>query len=61
MAPVQWAELFLWMVALAGIIGVFCACMYRFIKNDTTEYDMEFLWDRKYRLKDLELTPKQRK
>ncbi|WP_282936808.1 hypothetical protein [Paenibacillus sp. RC67] len=61
MAPALWIELFSWIVVLFGIIGGFCACMYRFISNDTTEYDMEFVWDNKFRLKDLELNPKNRR
>lgn len=61
MAPALWAELFLWTVVLAGFIGSFCACLYRFICNDSTEYDMEFLWDNRFRLKDLGLDPKDRK
>ncbi|ULL14543.1 hypothetical protein DVH26_08835 [Paenibacillus sp. H1-7] len=56
-----WAELFLWTVVLAGIVGSFCACLYRFVSKDSTEYDMEFLWDNRFRLKDLELDPKDRK
>ncbi|GAA4862005.1 hypothetical protein GCM10023310_46740 [Paenibacillus vulneris] len=61
MAPALWIELCSWIIVLFGIIGGFCYAMYRFISNDTTEYDMEFLWDNKFRLKDLELDRKKRR
>ncbi|WP_179232923.1 hypothetical protein [Paenibacillus rigui] len=53
-----WAELLLWMIGLAGIVGGFCACLYRFISDDTTEFDLEFVWNRQYTRKDLELEQK---
>jgi hypothetical protein len=55
MAPALWSELFLWMVVLGGIIGSFCACMRKLVVNDSAEYDMEFLWDNKFTLEELEL------
>ncbi|MDF2963289.1 MAG: hypothetical protein K0S39_5024 [Paenibacillus sp.] len=58
MALSLWAELFLWMIVLAGIVGGFCACLHSLVTNDTTEYDMEFLWDHRFTLQDLELDQK---
>lgn len=50
-----YAELLLWMIGLAGIIGGFCACLQHFITNDTTEFDLEFVWNRRFTRKQLEL------
>jgi hypothetical protein len=58
MAPSLWAELVVWMIVLAGIIGTFCACLHSFVTKDSTEYDIEFLWDHRFTLKELELDRK---
>ncbi|MFH5185554.1 hypothetical protein ACHHV8_24525 [Paenibacillus sp. TAB 01] len=50
-----WAELLLWTIALAGIVGGFCACLHQFVSNDTTEFDLEFVWNNRFSRKDLEL------
>ncbi|WP_165972247.1 hypothetical protein [Paenibacillus piri] len=53
MASGLWAELFLWTVLFAGIVGSFCACLYKLVTNDSAEYDLEFVWDSKYTMEEL--------
>lgn len=43
------------LVLLGMIIVAFMAALLEFVLQDTTDYDMEFLWNHKYTLEDLHL------
>ncbi len=43
------------LMLLGMIIVAFMAALLEFVLRDTTDYDMEFLWNHKYTLKDLHL------
>ncbi|KEQ25746.1 hypothetical protein [Paenibacillus tyrfis] len=43
------------LMLLGMIIVAFMAALMEFILHDTTDYDMEFLWNHKYTLEDLHL------
>ncbi|KZE80670.1 hypothetical protein [Paenibacillus elgii] len=43
------------LVLLGMIIVAFMAALLEFVLHDTTDYDMEFLWNHKYTLEDLHL------
>ncbi|WP_088834014.1 hypothetical protein [Paenibacillus tyrfis] len=43
------------LMLLGMIILAFMAALMEFILHDTTDYDMEFLWNHKYTLEDLHL------
>lgn len=61
MASSFWAELLLWIIVFAGIVGGVCACLYRLTTRDSAEYDLEFVWNHRFESKDLNLDPKSRK
>lgn len=44
-----------WIAAFGVIIGVVLALVARFVSRDSTKYDMEFLWDNRFTLEELEL------
>lgn len=44
-----------WIAAFGVVIGVVLALVARFVSRDSTKYDMEFLWDNRYTLEELEL------
>ncbi|MFD0695405.1 hypothetical protein ACFQZT_14985 [Paenibacillus sp. GCM10027628] len=48
-------ELMGWILAFIVIMGGTIALIARFISRDSTNYDMEFLWDHRYTLEELEL------
>ncbi|GMX64141.1 hypothetical protein Elgi_34260 [Paenibacillus elgii] len=43
------------LMLLGMIIVAFMAALMEFVLRDTTDYDMEFLWNHKYTLEDLHL------
>ncbi|WP_010491668.1 hypothetical protein [Paenibacillus elgii] len=43
------------LMLLGMIIVAFMAALLEFVLHDTTDYDMEFLWNHKYTLEDLHL------
>lgn len=43
------------LMLLCMIIVAFMAVLLEFVLRDTTDYDMEFLWNHKYTLEDLHL------
>ncbi|MBU7318096.1 hypothetical protein [Paenibacillus oleatilyticus] len=43
------------LMLLGMIIVAFMAVLMEFVLRDTTDYDMEFLWNHKYTLEDLHL------
>ncbi|GLI05245.1 hypothetical protein YDYSG_12750 [Paenibacillus tyrfis] len=43
------------LMLLFMIIVAFMAALMEFVLRDTTDYDMEFLWNHKYTLEDLHL------
>ncbi|MEW9699320.1 hypothetical protein [Paenibacillus sp. SI8] len=44
-----------WILIFAVIMGGTLMAIARFISRDSTNYDMEFLWDHRYSLEELEL------
>ncbi|MBP1964010.1 hypothetical protein [Paenibacillus aceris] len=44
-----------WIGAFGVVIGGVIALIARFIKRDSTQYDMVFLWDNRFSLEELEL------
>lgn len=40
------AELFVWLVAVFGIVAVVCWVLSRFVTRDSFRYDEEFTWQR---------------
>lgn len=44
-----------WIGAFGVVIGGVTALIARFIKRDSTQYDMVFLWDNRFSLEELEL------
>lgn len=38
------AELFVWLVAVFGLVGVACWALSRFVSRDSLRYDEEFTW-----------------
>ncbi|MFB6365447.1 hypothetical protein ACFCP7_15420 [Paenibacillus elgii] len=43
------------LMLLGMIVVAFMAALLEFVLRDTTDYDMEFLWNHKYTLEDLHL------
>ncbi|SCW82570.1 hypothetical protein SAMN04487970_105825 [Paenibacillus tianmuensis] len=43
------------LMLLGMIIVAFMAALLEFVLRDTTDYDMEYLWNHKYTLEDLHL------
>lgn len=50
-------EFAMWLALFGFILVSFLAALLEFVIRDTTEYDMEFLWDNKYTLEELNLKP----
>ncbi|MDQ1909887.1 hypothetical protein RAC89_05120 [Paenibacillus sp. GD4] len=48
-------EFFMWLVLFASILICFSTLLLEFILKDSTNYDMEFLWEHRYSLQDLHL------
>ncbi|MDD9270636.1 hypothetical protein ACFPES_26625 [Paenibacillus sp. GCM10023248] len=48
-------ELIGWIFAFGVIIGGVVALIARFIKRDSTQYDIVFLWENRYTLEEMEL------
>lgn len=48
-------ELLGWTFAFGVIIGGVIALVARFVKRDSTQYDIVFLWENRYTLKEMEL------
>lgn len=53
-------EFLMWLMLFASITLAFSMLLLEFILRDTTEYDMEFLWNHQYTLRDLHLDRKDR-
>ncbi|UUZ80082.1 hypothetical protein LJK88_34610 [Paenibacillus sp. P26] len=51
----QMIEFLMWLVLFGSITVSFCTPLLEFIVNDTTEYDLEFLWNHRYTAEDLHL------
>lgn len=49
-------ELIAWLAVFASILTGIMFMLMILILHDTTQYDMEFLWDGKYTLEELELS-----
>jgi hypothetical protein len=49
------AELFLWMIVLAFIVGGVCRCMYLVVTHDSIKYDLEYVWDNRFAPEELDL------
>jgi hypothetical protein len=47
-----------WIAAFGVVIGGVITLVARFVKRDSIKYDMTFLWEHRYTLKELELGPK---
>ncbi|WP_372813361.1 hypothetical protein [Paenibacillus sp.] len=54
----QLIEFLMWLMLFASITLAFAMMLLEFILRDTTEYDMEFLWNHHYTLQDLHLDRK---
>lgn len=48
-------QLLMWLALLGAIITGFIVVLLQFLVNDSTEYDMEFVWNHRYTLEDLHL------
>ncbi|WP_248925675.1 hypothetical protein [Paenibacillus hamazuiensis] len=48
-------ELFLWCIVFAIPTAIVCTVLNRLITYDTTNFDLEFVWDNKYSREQLEL------
>lgn len=48
-------QLLMWLALLGAILMGFIVVLLQFLANDSTEYDMEFLWNHRYTLEDLHL------
>ncbi|MCZ8511975.1 hypothetical protein O9H85_05960 [Paenibacillus filicis] len=51
----QVVEFFMWLLLFGSITVSFCSLLLQFIVNDTTDYDMEFLWNYRFTLEELHL------
>ncbi|AEI40068.1 hypothetical protein [Paenibacillus mucilaginosus] len=49
----------MWLMLFASVTVAFAAGLLEFIWRDTTDYDMEFLWNYRYTLEDLHLDRKE--
>ncbi|GFZ85334.1 hypothetical protein GCM10008018_34230 [Paenibacillus marchantiophytorum] len=46
-----------WIAAFGTVIGGVIYAIARFVSRDSTQYDMEFLWEYRFTRKELELEP----
>ncbi|WP_426452230.1 hypothetical protein ACP26L_09285 [Paenibacillus sp. S-38] len=49
----------MWLMLFASVTVAFAAGLLEFIWKDTTDYDMEYLWNHRYTLEDLHLDRKE--
>lgn len=52
------SEFMLFFIVFGLITALVIAVLYKLVTRDTIEYDLEFLWERQYEQKDLNLTDK---
>ncbi|GAB7056495.1 MULTISPECIES: hypothetical protein [Paenibacillus] len=48
-------QLLMWLALFGAILIGFIVVLLQLLANDSTEYDMEFLWNHRYTLEDLHL------
>jgi hypothetical protein len=49
-------QLIAWIFVFAIVASGICVLLTILVRRDTTKYDMEFVWDGKYTLEELELS-----
>jgi hypothetical protein len=49
-------QLIAWIFVFAIVASGICVLLTILVRQDTTKYDMEFVWDGKYTLEELELS-----